>query len=130
MKVNLSTPENALHSLETAYVYKDIEGAVAAKDFSFEAKQLLLNLKNLANADEALINQTAEVLELAFRKEIETRGFPDFASLKCTILEKKEIRPGLMEMVEECTFLHGGKSRDKVHAVKSVIGWRIVVLPE
>ncbi len=130
MASNLSTPEEALRSLEAAYVQKNIEAAVAAKDFKFEAKELLLKLKNIKNPDQALVDETAHVLELSFRKQMRESGFPDFANLKCAVVAKKFLRDDFVELTEECTFPDGGKSRDTVHAAKSTAGWRIVVLPQ
>lgn len=129
MAADLSSPEGALKALEDAYARKDIEAAVAAKDFKFEAREMLKALKNLGNPDEDLIKQTAEVLELGFRKQMKTEGFPAFADLKCKVVQKKYIRDGLVEMVEECIFPDGGKSTDTLHAAKSASGWRIVILP-
>jgi hypothetical protein len=129
MAADFSSPEGALKALEYAYVRKDIEAAVAAKDFKFEAHEMLKTLKKLGNPGEDLIKQTAEVLELSFRKQMKTEGFPAFADLKCKVVRKKYIRDGIIEMVEECIFPDGGKSSDTLHAAKSVSGWRIVVLP-
>ena len=70
MALDLFTPESALKSLEDAYIRKDIEGAVASKDFRYEAKAMLTSHKNLANPDDDLVSKTAEVLELSFRKEM------------------------------------------------------------
>lgn len=130
MAIDLSTPEAALKSLETAYIQKDIEAAVTAKDFKFEAKELLVNLKKIGTPDQEMIDETAKVLELGFRKHMRESGFPDFSSLRCTVVQKKNIRDGLVEMIEDCVFPDGGKSRDTVHAAKSSVGWRIVILPE
>jgi hypothetical protein len=129
MAADFSSPEGALKALEEAYVQKDINAAVAAKDFRFEAKAMLLSLKNLGNPDEDLVKQTAEVLELSFRKHMGTNGFPAFSGLQCTVVEKKSLREDLVEMTEVCTFPDGGKSSDIVHAAKSTSGWHIVVLP-
>ena len=129
MAADLSTPERALLALESAYARKDIEAAVAAKDFRYEARAMLRGLKNPLEIDEELIGKTAEVLELGFRKDMRSKGFPDFKRLRCTVLSTKQVEPGLVEMVEECIFPDGGKSRDILHAAKSDYGWRIVILP-
>lgn len=128
MAADLSTPENALKSLEDAYRHKDLEGAVAAKDFLFEAAEMVRALKNIPAPDEKLIQETAQVLELAFRKQMKTDGFPDFNLLRCTVVKKSQLKTNLVEMVEECIFPDGGKSTDTLHAFKSEHGWRIVIL--
>jgi hypothetical protein len=129
MAADFTSPEGALRALEEAYVRKDIEAAVAAKDFQFEARAMLNALKIPGNPDDALIQQTAETLELAFRKQMETQGFPPFADLQCKVAQKKQLRDGLVEMVSECTFPDGRKSTDTLHAARSTHGWRIVILP-
>ncbi|MEM8497447.1 MAG: hypothetical protein AAF542_05440 [Pseudomonadota bacterium] len=77
-----SSPENALNSLERAYVNEDLNQAVASKDFVYEARMILENVNpELLETD--LIEETAEVLELAFRKEIELFGFPELVEMEC-----------------------------------------------
>ena len=130
MFANFSTPELALAALEDAYVRKDLDAAVAAKDFRFEAREMLLNLQNLAeHIDDALVSQAAGVLELAFRQQIQVMGFPEFGTLKCQVISKRDLRDDLVELVEECTFPDGGRSRQTLHASKNEMGWHIVVLP-
>jgi len=128
MAADLSTPEKALQALETAYVRSDLEAAVAARDFRFEAREMLRAM-NPTVVDDDLVKQTSEVLELAFRKEMKSNGFPPFKDLRCTVVKRTELAPGLVEMMEECVFPDGAKSREPVHAAKSDVGWRIVVLP-
>lgn len=130
MAADLSSPERALKALEDAYVRKDIEAAVAAKDFQFEARAMLGALKNLPGPpDDQLVQQAAEVLELSFRQQMKTSGFPAFAGLQCGVVRKKQLRADLVQLVEECIFPDGGKSTGTLHAARSAAGWRIVVLP-
>jgi hypothetical protein len=130
MKADLSTPEAALAALEDAYNRKDIEAAVAAKDFSFEAREMLISLKSLSSPlPEDIVKQTADVLELAFRKQVEVQGFPDFTQLRCRVVSKKELRDNVVELVEECRFPDGGTSRQVMHAYRNESGWRIVIFP-
>lgn len=70
MANDLSTPDKALKSLEEAYIRKDIETAVAAKDFRYEAMTMLSANKNLQNSGGDLVNKATEVLELSFRKQM------------------------------------------------------------
>jgi len=127
---DFSTPEKALASLEDAYNRKDIVAAVAAKDFLFEAREMLLSIKNPpVPPDEETVKLTAEVLELGFTKEIERNGFPDFRNLRCRAISENPLREDLVEIVEECVFPDGGKSREILHAARNTTGWHIVVLP-
>jgi hypothetical protein len=127
---DFSTPAAALASLEDAYNRKDIAAAVSAKDFLFEAREVLLSLKTPpVQPDEEMIKLTAEVLELAFVKEMERQGFPDFRTLRCRVISENRLREDLVELVEECIFPDGGKSREIIHAARNTMGWHIVVLP-
>ncbi|WP_428506877.1 hypothetical protein [Roseateles sp.] len=130
MAEDLSTPETALRSLEAAYSQKNIEAAVAARDFKFEARELLVNLKGIKDPEQNLVDETSHVLELSFRKQMRDSGFPNFSYLSCVVVAKKVLREDLVELIEECVFPDGGKSRDTVHAAKSPAGWRIVILPQ
>jgi hypothetical protein len=40
MATDYSTPEGALQALEAAYFHEDLEAAVAAKDFSYQARAM------------------------------------------------------------------------------------------
>jgi hypothetical protein len=90
---------------------------------------MLQAMNHLKNPDAELVQQTAEVLELSYRKQMKLEGFPDFHSLSCAIVKKTSVRPDLVELEEECVRPDGGKSRDSLHAAKTEHGWRIVVLP-
>src|SRR6185436_6487708 len=68
--MDFKTPEGAILCLEDAYRRRDIEAAVACKDFEIEAILVLLEtVPNLAN-DAKIIKQTALVLELDYRNEL------------------------------------------------------------
>jgi hypothetical protein len=128
-----STPARALSTLESAYARKDLKGVLAAKDFHFEGREMLLAIaarnKWKEPPDEKMIAQAAEVLELAFQKEISSKGFPDMSTRRCKVVSEQAIRPDVARMVEECVHKDGSTSRETVHAVRSKGGWRIVMMP-
>jgi hypothetical protein len=120
---DFSTSETALATLEDAYNRKDINGAVAAKDFPFEARAMLLSLENLnIPLEESLVIQTAEVLELAFKKMIPSEWFPGFTLPRCEVVSRKHLQEDMVELVEEFTFPSGGKSKQVLHAAKNATG--------
>ena len=129
LAADFSTPEAAVRSLESAYVRKDIEAAVAAKDFVTEARLTLKQIGPDLSNDQAIIRQTAEVLELSYRNEMKTNGFPDFSNLKCSFERKVELAPDLVKLTEVCLFPDGGKSVQDVHVSRGEDGWRVVVVP-
>lgn len=124
-----STPEEAIRKLEDAFRRTDIEAAVAAKDFETEARLMLQSIRpDLVSAE--MVTKTAEVLELGFRKQIETDGFPDFTGLTCTLAKPVEVAENLVKVVETCSRATGETSTQNLYAFKSAKGWRVVVVGE
>ena len=129
MAADLSTPQGALQALEHAYLAQDIEAAVAAKNFQYEGRAMLEHLKSMPNPEPDLVQKAAHVLELAFRKQIQDQGFPQFADLRSRIVATKQLAPDLVEITEEFVFPDGYVSQEAVYAAKSGDHWGVVVLP-
>jgi hypothetical protein len=123
------TPEDAVRALEAAYIQKNIEAAVAAKDFVEEARFMLQKMSAELAADTEILKQTAEVLELSYRQEIRTNGFPNFSNLKCTFVARQDVSSALVKLTEECVFPDGGKSVQDVFVSKGKRSWRVVTMP-
>jgi hypothetical protein len=126
----LSTPEGAVRQLEDAFVRKDIEAAVEAKDFDAEATLMLKKINPEMASKPDIVKQTAEVLELGFRKEIATDGFPDFTGLTCSLSKPVEVSENLVKIAETCVRVSGETSAHNLHAFKGKSGWRVVVVGE
>ncbi len=129
------TPQEALTALEQAYLAKDIEAAVAAKDFVAEARQMLKRLSDGMNEDAAqsaedqeMIDSLAETLELSFRVSVQEDGFPDFAGLICNSEIVQPISEELVILRETCKYPDGGASTQDLYAAKRADGWRIAGL--
>ncbi|AZB30324.1 DUF2314 domain-containing protein [Chryseobacterium balustinum] len=73
---DLSTPEGALITLENFYTQKSLDGVLSCKDFHEEAKNVLLGAE--MDLKEELINETAELLKLAFIENLQKYGMPNF----------------------------------------------------
>jgi len=125
---DFSTPEGAILCLEDAYLAKDIEAAVRCKDFHIEARLMLEKLKSLPKdvIDNAIINKTAEVLELAFRKEIEKKGFPDMTGMSSAFTKVEQFKEGVVAVTEECSYPNGRKSKQRLLVAKTDNGWRVL----
>ncbi|WP_231491691.1 YegJ family protein [Pedobacter sp. Leaf170] len=124
-KANLDTPEGAILALENAYNDKNLDAAIACKNFYEEAKMMLSALNT--NADEEMIAKTAEVLEVSFIKNIEEQGFPNFSGLQ-NAFEREMIDENHCIITEICWFPDGGKSIQKLNTFKSDIGWKVLGL--
>jgi hypothetical protein len=126
---DLSTPEKAILSLEDAYRAKDIEAAVRCKDFQVEANLMLEGLPNLKARDDdgKIAAKTASILELAYRKEMKDKGFPDFAGVTSRFPKVEPYRDGIVVVTEECTYPDGTKSQQRLLVAKVKDGWRVLI---
>ena len=123
------TPEDAVRALERAYVQKNEDGAVAAMDFVEEGRQMLQKINPTLANDAEIIKQAAADLELSFRNELRTKGFPDFSNLKCSFLAKAQISPELIKLTEQCVSPDGDKSVQDLLVTRRDMGWRVTLPP-
>ena len=127
LQADFSTPEGAILMLEDAYRRKDLDAAVAAKDFTAEARVMLSRLRRPWSADAEVLKRTAEVLELAFRAQLKER-WPDFSGIKSRFPHKENYAGAddIVAVTEVCTFLDGGTSTQKLLVAKTPNGWRVL----
>lgn len=123
-KMDFDTPEGAILALENAYNAKDIDAAIACKDFFEEAKIMLSVMQTEFDTD--TITEMAEVLELSFINNIEEHGFPDFSGLQNAFPERKKIDDSHYIITEVCWFPDGGKSVQLLNTYKSAKGWVVL----
>lgn len=123
------TPEDAVRALEQAYVAKNADGAVAAIDFVEEGRQMLQKINPTLANDAETIKRAAEDLELSFRNELRSKGFPDLAKLRCSFVGKSQISPELVKLTEQCIFPDGGKSVQERIVMTRDLGWRVTIAP-
>ncbi|NII82578.1 uncharacterized protein YegJ (DUF2314 family) [Pedobacter sp. SG908] len=123
-KADLETPEGAILAIEKAYNNKDIDAAIACKDFFEEAKSLLSVMK--MEIDQDIINETAEVLKLSFINNIEEHGFPDFSTVQNAFPERKKVDETHWVITEVCWYPDGGKSVQLLNTYKSPKGWVVL----
>ena len=124
IKADLTTPEGAILSLENAYRQRDIEKAVACKDFKAEAAHMMRDKPGLSS-DEVLA-KLAETLELAYRAEMKG-GFPDMKGVTSTFPKKKDLGEGTVVVTEVCRFPDGGTSKQNMLVVKTSTGWKVMI---
>jgi hypothetical protein len=125
---DFTTPEGAVKALKTAYVNKNIEDAVAAKDFKEEARLMLKRIQPELAHDADILKQTAEVLELSFRKQIGQEGFPEVTSFGCSLSSPVQVTETLAKLTETCRSPDGVTSVQDLHVTKGDNGWRVVVI--
>ncbi len=124
-----STPEGAILLLEDAYCRKDIDAAVAAKDFALEARLMLERIareKNEGAIDESLVPQAARVLELSFRDYHSRKGFPEMTGVVSTFPKKEEVEVGIWAVTEVCTWPDGDAVSQKILVAQTDRGWKVL----
>jgi len=125
----LATPDEALAALEAAYIDKDIERAIACKDFEVEAEVLLRDHPKVPKSaiTPEYITEIAATLKQEFRLMIERDGFPKFSDLKCRVVDKRPYSYDKVWVVtEECLFPDSGTSRQEILMALTESGWRVL----
>jgi hypothetical protein len=125
---DLTTPEKAILSLEEAYRNRDIEAAVSCRDFNVEASVMLESLSEEMSGDPEILKQTAEVLELGYRAELQNTGFPDFRGITSTFSDSKPFRDhqDIVELTETCSHSDGTTTTNQMVVAKTEAGWKVI----
>ena len=104
---------------------KDIDAAVAAKDFRQDAFYFL---GLVFGSDMGKTEKMAAALETNFRREMTEGGFPDYSEIKTSFIRKEEVSPEQVILTERCE--RGAAHRDmRLLVVKTERGWRCVLAP-
>jgi hypothetical protein len=125
---DFSTPEGAVLCLEDAYRAKDIEKALSCKAFLVEAATMLeRSIEDLKDSSERdMIAKSARVLEDSFRRELETRGFPDLPGIHSTFGPPGLVRNNVVIVTEVRQFPDGSSTSLRYSVAKTEDGWRVV----
>jgi hypothetical protein len=122
---DFTTPEGAILCLEDTYRRKDIEAAVAAKDFKSEARLMLGKTGLKTSIGDEIIAKTAEALELSFRAHTTAR-WPDFTGLESYFPKRAPFAHGIVAVTEVCRFPDGGFSQQEMLVAETPDGWRVL----
>jgi hypothetical protein len=122
---DFSTPEGAILCLEEAYRRRDIEAAIAAKDFKIEARLLLKETGFKDHLDDEMVAETAEALVAAFRANT-TVEWPDFEGLESFFTERQPHSDNVVVVTELCRFPDGGFSQQQILVAETPLGWRVL----
>lgn len=124
---NFESPEDAVRALEEAYVRRDADAAVAARDFTEEARLMLVRLGLDGEAD--ILKQTAEVLELGYRNELKKSTFRRFKGVRCAITSVVPVEEKLVKVLENCTLKSGQVAEEILFVARTANGWRVITIP-
>jgi hypothetical protein len=122
---DFSTPIGAILALEAAYRARDLEAAIACKDFMAEA-ELMLRRMNKLKIDEQIVTETADVLELTFRRFVDDRGFPALDGVESRFPYTETLADNLVIVTELCYFPDGHITEQKLIVAKGAHGWRVL----
>lgn len=120
-----TTPEGAILCLQDAYRHRDIEAAVAAKDFKTEARLMLQKIGFKDYMDDEMIAKTAEVLMASFRAHT-TAEWPDFDGLEPFFTKREPFSDNIVIVTEVCRFPDHGFSTQRMLVSKTTEGWRVL----
>jgi len=122
---DFTTPEGAILCLEDAYRRRDIEAAIAAKDFKTEARLMLLKTGFKDHIDDEMIAKTAEALAASFRAHT-TASWPNFDGLESFFTKREPHTDKVVLVTEMCRFADGGFSQQQILVAETPQGWRVL----
>jgi hypothetical protein len=125
--MDLTTPEGAILCLEDAYRRRDIEAAVACKDFLIEGTLLLLEVSPELADDAETRAKTAEVLELGYRKEL-TGNWPEMEGTESFFVERAVLDEelALVLVTEVMRMPDGSFCETHLRVAQTQNGWRVL----
>ena len=123
---NFETPEGAILCLEEAYTNKDVNAAIACKDFDKEAAFLLnKSIHTIADTDKNLIKRTSELLQSYFILDLKENGFPNFSEFK-RAFKRFKITEEHYIISELCYHSNGAVSSQKFHTIQVDEKWKVL----
>jgi hypothetical protein len=123
-----STPHGALRVYLSAWERRDLDAMVAAKDFTDEATAMLAKVSP-AVADEQLLKQTAETLELAFRAQWQQADWPDTTGAVSFFSQAITLQDGAVRVNHVVKYSDGRRDWAKVRLVRRGASWRVSHAP-
>lgn len=124
-----STPEGAILMLEDAYRKRDIEAAVQSKDFVIEAQLMLKKMKVDFSNDPQILENTAKVLELSYRKHTKS-SWPDFNNVQSFFSKREKYSENIVAVTEVCRYPDMGFSEQCLLVAETPKGWRVLNVSE
>jgi len=122
---DFTTPEGAILCLEDAYRRRDVEAAIAAKDFKTEARLILQTTGFNGLMNDEMIVKTAEALVVSFRAHTTAR-WPDVEGLESFFTKREPHSDKVVLVTEVCYFPDGGFSEQQMLVAETPQGWRVL----
>jgi hypothetical protein len=125
--VDLSTPESAVASYFEAYARRDADGAVAARDFEFEARHAHDESPGSEAPDEEAVKRTAKVAEAALRARLQADRIRGLDYSQCKHIATRRLQDSVAQVFLDCPSPGGGSIFEAMLAARSEVGWRVAL---
>jgi hypothetical protein len=122
---DFTTPEGAILCLEDAYRRRNIESAVACKDFMIEGILMLLNYDEDMVRDPEIRKRNAMLAERTYRGKI-TGSWPDLEGVESFFFGRRAYTDGIVVVTEIRRLPDGSFDKLNFLAVKTRGGWRVL----
>jgi hypothetical protein len=123
-----ATPVEAVERLEAAVRRGDEAEAVACQDFRWAARLLLETLKGSGESvTPQMIDETAELLETAFKREMQSGGLPEQLTERCQAREGPTLSRNLVLVFQRCVRSGSADVGQELRVGRSAQGWRVLL---
>jgi hypothetical protein len=125
--VDFSTPEGAVLCLEAAFRQKNIEAALAGRDFATEARLWLQERSHLSHEEKtARLPETIQAMEKSFRDSL-AKGLPaDWILGKSYFLPHESFADGIVAVNKYTQVPEGGLYSQQILVARTGNEWRTV----
>jgi hypothetical protein len=128
VKMDFSTPEGAILCLEDAYRRRDVEAAVACRDFATEAKIWLQERGNVSREKKAeMLPEVIGTLEKSFRRGMAKNWAVDWGRTKSYFRSREPHGEGVVAVSAIMHMPDGNLSQQRVLVAETSTGWRVVM---
>ncbi len=122
---DFTTPEGAILCLEDAYRRRNLESAIACKDFLIEGTVMLLNYDPAMARDPEVRKKNAVLAERAFRQKI-LESWPELQGVESYFFGRQDYADGIVAVMEVRRMPDGTFDKLNVLAAKTRNGWRVL----
>ena len=122
---DFTTPEGAILCLEDAYRRRNLESAVACKDFLIEGTVMLLNYDPALARDPEIRKKNAVLAERAFRRTL-SEDWPELEGVESFFYGRQDYADGIVAVKEVRRMPDGTFDQLNVLAAKTKSGWRVL----
>ena len=127
VKADFSTPEGVVLCLEDSYRHRNIEAAVACRDFGTEAGLWLQERGHLSRqVKDEMLTETIRAMEKSFRDRIAKETTIDWERAKSYFLAREPFSDGIVVVNKITQLPDGYLLPQQILVAETTSGWRIV----